>query len=145
MGYACPVCEERQVDAEHLANHVAFTAILRGGNHETWLDDHVPEWDERSPATLGSAIAEFAESFEMAVPDDSSHSRSRDRSKERSRLGIEERAGSSRDTEATGPAEKPGERAKEVSPEDEAVLETARELTRRMLADDPEPADSEKE
>ncbi|MFB6196643.1 MAG: DUF5810 domain-containing protein, partial [Halobacteriaceae archaeon] len=27
MGYLCPICEEPQVDPEHLANHMAFSAI----------------------------------------------------------------------------------------------------------------------
>ena len=38
MGYACPVCEDPQSDATHLANHLAFTAMLRGGEHGEWLD-----------------------------------------------------------------------------------------------------------
>jgi len=37
MGYLCPVCEEPFGDAEACANHLAVTAILHGGPHETWL------------------------------------------------------------------------------------------------------------
>lgn len=58
MGYACPVCEDPQADATHLANHLAFTAMLRGGEHETWLADTVPDWDERGEASLAEALAE---------------------------------------------------------------------------------------
>ena len=43
MGYACPVCDHPQADARHLANHLAFTALARGGDHEAWLDDAVAE------------------------------------------------------------------------------------------------------
>ena len=61
MGYACPVCDTPQRDAEHLANHLAFTAMLHGDAHETWLDDHVPEW--------GDAGAAYEEVFEDTVHD----------------------------------------------------------------------------
>ena len=40
MGYACPVCEIPHQDATHLANHLAFTAMTHGDDHEAWLDDH---------------------------------------------------------------------------------------------------------
>ena len=62
MGYACPVCDTPQRDAEHLANHLAFTAMLRGGDHEAWLDDQVPEWEELEPSSLADRAADHAES-----------------------------------------------------------------------------------
>ncbi|PSP70281.1 hypothetical protein BRC79_02495 [Halobacteriales archaeon QH_8_67_27] len=52
MGYACPVCDDPQADAEHLANHLAFTAMLRGDGHEAWLDDHVDDWADLAPEEL---------------------------------------------------------------------------------------------
>jgi hypothetical protein len=61
MGYACPVCETPQQDAEHLANHLAFTAMLHGDAHEEWLDEHAPEWESRSPADLAERVADAAE------------------------------------------------------------------------------------
>lgn len=64
MGYACPVCETPQSDAGHLANHVAFTALLRGGDHETWLDEYVPEWEALGEAALGDRVAEHAATVE---------------------------------------------------------------------------------
>ncbi|WP_135820172.1 DUF5810 domain-containing protein [Halostella litorea] len=64
MGYACPVCETPQADAEHLANHLAFTAMLGRDDHEAWLDDHAPGWDEDDPETLGERVAEFADDAE---------------------------------------------------------------------------------
>lgn len=122
MGYACPVCEEPQVDAEHLAHHLAFTAILRGGEHEAWLDEHVPTWDELDPKALGAAVVEDAESVEIDQPGDASHP-SQDRSEGQADPH-------NRPTGRT--AEEPRNR---LSTEDRAVLEEARELTRRMLED----------
>jgi hypothetical protein len=61
MGYACPVCDVSQHDAEHLANHLAVTALTHGGDHEGWLDDHAPGWVEESPASLGDRVASYAD------------------------------------------------------------------------------------
>lgn len=60
MGYACPVCGDPQHDAEHLANHLAFTAMLGREDHGAWLDDHAPEWESLDPGTLGPRVAEYA-------------------------------------------------------------------------------------
>ncbi len=65
MGYACPVCETPQQDAEHLANHLAFTAMLGDEDHETWLDEHAPEWGDLSPEELGSCITGYAPETEF--------------------------------------------------------------------------------
>jgi hypothetical protein len=71
MGYRCPVCEEPQADDTHLANHLGFTAILRGGGHEDWLDEHVPGWGEMGETELAPLVTEFAESAEFPVtPED---------------------------------------------------------------------------
>ncbi len=73
MGYACPVCETPQRDGEHLAHHLAFTAMLHGGDHEAWLDDHVSDWSDREPARLAAEVtphaddAEYHEVFEDTV------------------------------------------------------------------------------
>ena len=60
MGYACPVCEAPQADGEHLANHLAFTALLHGEDHAAWLDDHVPNWEDHQPAELASIVTDHA-------------------------------------------------------------------------------------
>jgi hypothetical protein len=65
MGYACPVCEDPQADAEHLANHLAFTAMLGDAEHEAWLETHAPDWDEESPADLAEIVADEAEEREF--------------------------------------------------------------------------------
>lgn len=64
MGYACPVCEVPQRDGEHLANHLAFTAMLREDDHEAWLDEHVPGWGGETPAELAGRVTERAEEAE---------------------------------------------------------------------------------
>jgi hypothetical protein len=65
MGYACPVCEDPQSDATHLANHLAFTAMLRGGAHGEWLDDNIPGWGDLDEAELGERVAGHAEETEF--------------------------------------------------------------------------------
>ena len=73
MGYACPVCDTPQRDGEHLAHHLAFTAMLHGDGHEAWLDEHVGDWSERDPAGLAAEVtphaadAEYNEVFEDTV------------------------------------------------------------------------------
>jgi len=64
MGYRCPVCGDPQADDVHLANHLAFTAMVRGGDHESWLDEHVPEWAARDDEGLAAAVTDLAESAE---------------------------------------------------------------------------------
>lgn len=61
MGFRCPVCEEPQADAAHLANHLAFTALIHGGDHETWLDEYVEEWDQLGEDGLAERVREFAD------------------------------------------------------------------------------------
>ncbi|MCU4719241.1 DUF5810 domain-containing protein [Halapricum hydrolyticum] len=56
MAYRCPVCEEVQADAVHLADHLAFTAVIRGGDHESWLDEHVPDWGGDDPEGLAARL-----------------------------------------------------------------------------------------
>lgn len=58
MGYACPVCETPHPDGEHLANHLAFTALLGREDHETWLDEHAPDWDQLGPEELAPLVVE---------------------------------------------------------------------------------------
>jgi hypothetical protein len=64
MGYRCPVCGDPQADGVHLANHLAFTAMVRGGEHEDWLGEHVPDWASRGEDGLAAAVTELADSAE---------------------------------------------------------------------------------
>ena len=67
MGYACPVCDEPQVDARHLANHLAFTALLGDDDHEAWLEEHAPGWDQEDDEGLAELVVEHA--TEVDLPD----------------------------------------------------------------------------
>ncbi|MFC5277385.1 DUF5810 domain-containing protein [Halorubrum rubrum] len=64
MGYACPVCATPQRDGEHLAHHLAFTAMLHGDDHEAWLDEYAPEWAAAEPAELAAVVVDHAEPAE---------------------------------------------------------------------------------
>jgi hypothetical protein len=64
MGYSCPVCGDPQADEVHLANHLAFTAMVRSGDHEAWLDEHVPDWAQRGDEGLADAVTDLAEGTE---------------------------------------------------------------------------------
>jgi len=142
MGYACPVCEVPQRDAEHLANHLAFTAMLHGDAHETWLDEHAPGWADGSPDDLGDRVVEFAseaaydEAFEDTV-----HAHDHGERAHRHRPAAGEGADAQPGVGRGGdPAIDPGAAARRggSAPADEtrAVLREARELTRRMRAGD---------
>lgn len=65
MGFRCPVCSDPQADDRHLANHLAFTAVVRGGDHETWLDEHVSDWEQMDDEELASYVSELATSVEF--------------------------------------------------------------------------------
>ncbi|WP_435180341.1 DUF5810 domain-containing protein [Halorussus sp. AFM4] len=75
MGYACPVCETPQSDAEHLANHLAFTAMLGDDDHEAWLDDHAPGWQEQGERELAARVEEHAKEvgFPQVFDDTTGH------------------------------------------------------------------------
>ena len=64
MGYRCPVCGSPQHDDEHLANHLAMTAMLHGEDHEAWLDGHVEEWSEHTPPELADEVIDHAETVD---------------------------------------------------------------------------------
>jgi len=74
MGYACPVCGEPQVDAKHLADHLAFTALLGDGDHETWLDEHAPGWADDDDDALAERVIDDATEVDLpAAEDDHDH------------------------------------------------------------------------
>ncbi|MFO7927976.1 DUF5810 domain-containing protein [Natronomonas sp.] len=65
MGYACPVCSDPQADAGHLANHLAFTAMLRADGHEAWLDEHAAGWNDMGERDLAVVVADLVEETEF--------------------------------------------------------------------------------
>ncbi|PSQ04670.1 hypothetical protein BRC97_10600 [Halobacteriales archaeon QS_6_71_20] len=134
MGYACPVCETPQRDGEHLANHLAFTAMLHGDAHEDWLDEHVDDWGGRTPAELAGDVterateAEYDEVFEDTTGSDGEHGRGHDHDAD---AGTDRRGG--RPDVAGGAGGRAGTAADETV---ESVLAEARDLTEEMYEGD---------
>mgnify|MGYP000342022236 CR=1 FL=1 len=115
MGYACPVCETPQRDGEHLANHLAFTAMLHGDAHEQWLDDHAPDWSEQGAAELAPVAVDHAEEVpHETVFEDTTDDHAHDAP---STASVE--------TEALDPATLDGDASR--------ILAEAREMTQAML------------
>ena len=132
MGYECPVCTDPQADAGHLANHLAFTALTGGDDHEAWLDDHVEEWGAMGEAELAEAVrehaaeTEFPQVFEESGVEDHTH---------------DDKPHGHPDVDGTAHATE-----REVSGADADVLAEARELTKEMLeSSDDESAAAEDE
>ncbi|ACV46732.1 MULTISPECIES: DUF5810 domain-containing protein [Halomicrobium] len=119
MGYACPVCEEPQADAGHLANHLAFTALTGGDDHEDWLDEHVPEWGEFGEDELAAEVIELADETEFPFEADGhDHQHEHDHGHEVDPQQARQRA--------TG----------ELDDEAESILREAREMTESMHDED---------
>ena len=128
MGYACPVCDQPQADAEHLANHLAFTALTGGDDHEAWLDDHVPDWGQLGEAGLADVVVDHAS--EADYP----------------QVFEDTTGGHEGHRHAHGHGAEHGHDQRSLSDADRDVLAEARDLTEAMLRDDEgtdsgEPAD----
>ncbi|WP_435361030.1 DUF5810 domain-containing protein [Haloarchaeobius sp. DFWS5] len=122
MGYACPVCEVPHADAEHLANHLAFTAMLHSDDHEQWLDDHAPDWEQSNPESLAPVVSEHVDEAEFeGVFDDTTH----DHEHEHDHGSFEDAV-----ADQVGGAGAAGRGDLTASQSD--VLDEARELTRQM-------------
>ncbi|MBV0903742.1 DUF5810 domain-containing protein [Haloarcula salina] len=131
MGYACPVCDDPQADAGHLANHLAFTAMTGGDDHEAWLDERVPGWGQLGEDELSGEVVEYAEETEFPQMFEDTVDRSgggHDHDHDHGDLP----AGASRHR---------GKNA--LRDQDSEVLAEARELTRAMLDEDDESDDSD--
>jgi hypothetical protein len=136
MGYACPVCEVPQQDAEHLANHLAFTALLHEDDHADWLDESVPDWREGGPGDLAPAVADLAEESDYdAVFEDTTERHGHDGRGQRQGGNGAHRHGHDLDVDPAAAGSGAGARAEELDAEAESVLREARELTREMLDD----------
>lgn len=140
MGYACPVCSDPQADAGHLANHLAFTAILGDDDHEAWLDDHASGWNEMGERELAAVVSDHVEETEFPqIFDDTVgglESESGDSPAERSGALFDE-DGHDHNHHASDP---PGHSGFDTAgPSDEKtkeILEEARAMTRQMLDDE---------
>lgn len=140
MGYACPVCDVPQQDGEHLADHMAFTAMTYGDEHESWLDEHVPDWSSSGTAELAPRVTEVAEeaSYET-VFEDTVHDHAG--AHEHDSLFDDEATAGGNGVNAADARER-GSGA--LDAEAQAVLEEAQEMTREMLDSEEEgDADSD--
>jgi len=146
MGYACPVCGDPQADGEHLANHLAFTALRGDADHEQWLDDHAPDWDQGDAESLAPVVTEYAETvefpqvFENTVDRRSTSSRTESGdTTEHDHEHDDERSGALFDDDPDLPGGSreavDRERQQELDAQAERVLEDAREMTQQMLDD----------
>ncbi|WP_339105589.1 DUF5810 domain-containing protein [Haloterrigena salinisoli] len=134
MGYACPVCDAEQADAEHLANHLAITASLGREEHREWLEEHAPDWGDRSPEELGEVVSQYAPEIETPEFESASHGHDHGRPG-----GLEE--GLARQSRQPGRGGPPGRGG--MSSEAESALREARELTQQMresTSDDETPS-----
>lgn len=158
MGYACPVCDDPQSDARHLANHLAFTAILGNEDHEAWLDEYAPGWADDGERELAERVTEHAKQREYPQLFEDTTGQGGggpERDGERSGELFEEEGHAGHDHLGRGhdlgshdagrhDADIPHEQADVPrDPETEAVLEEARELTREMLAEEDDDAAEE--
>jgi hypothetical protein len=115
MGYACPVCDVPQRDAEHLANHLAFTALLRHDAHEVWLDEQLPGWGEEGPDELADRVVDHAEAADYdEVFEDTA------------------KAGHSHEGVAHGRAERDARPDRALDDDAASVIDEARAYTREM-------------
>jgi hypothetical protein len=123
MGYACPVCSDPQADATHLANHLAFTALTGGDDHETWLDDTVPEWGQLGETELAERVVDHAEQREFPQ--------------------VFEESGADGHADELPPGADSHRGAGSMSDADAEVLAEARELTKEMLEGGDTEADAD--
>ncbi|WP_167837400.1 DUF5810 domain-containing protein [Halosimplex halophilum] len=134
MGYACPACGDPQADAEHLANHLAFTAMLRGGDHEAWLDDRVDDWAELDPPELAERVVDHADEEEFPQVFEDTTGGGHDHGHDHQHEGTRQGAG--------GPTPGGADAVEDAAPggvadlddfegEPDDVLAEAKELTRR--------------
>lgn len=141
MGYACPVCDVPQRDARHLADHLAFTAMLRHEEHEAWLDEHISEWGQRGPADLGAEIAEYAEEREYdEVFEDTVNRPGHDHDHEESLFDDHGHDRGSGSVDVAAANQRGGG---DFDAETQHVLMEAQELTRQMLEEDEQSDDDE--
>lgn len=139
MGYSCPVCEDPQADGVHLANHLAITAMTRGGDHEEFLDDHVPDWQELGEQELAERLRERAEETEYPqVFEDTTGGHDHDHD----HTGSPQRGGGSPTDSIPFEADMPDEPGEDDA---EEIMEEAMELTRKRRESEGTAEDDEAE
>ena len=131
MSYLCPVCTAPFGGGKPLADHLAVTAILHGGDHETWLNDTVADWASLSRADLGERVVDHAE-----TADDHDHIGEHSHSDhEHSHSDPEPASGLPNGIDAAGSRREAGGNTA-VDADAQAIIDEARELTREMQGED---------
>jgi hypothetical protein len=141
MGYACPVCGEPQLDADHLADHLAFQALTHGDDHESWLDEHVPHWAAGGTDELAPRVADLAAEaeYEVAFEDTTGHDHDHGDEVYDPDLQGEPHHGHGSEPprpHGRGPGQERagvGSRSADLDPATREIVRNARELTREML------------
>ena len=123
MSYLCPVCESPFGGSEPLADHLAVSAILHGGDHEAWLDETVADWDALSRGELGERVVDHAD-----ATDDHEHIGEHSHPEPEPASGLPNGI----DSEASGH----NAADTTLDADAQAIIEEARELTREMQRDD---------
>lgn len=129
MGYECPVCGIPQADGGHLANHVAFTALIHGDEHEAWLDEHVPGWNALGEGELADVLVESCDETEFPqVFEDTTteHRHQHEHDHERSGQLFDEPSVAG---QGQGREQRVGIQPAALNADAQAVLEEARRLT----------------
>ncbi|WP_256391843.1 DUF5810 domain-containing protein [Natronoarchaeum rubrum] len=142
MGYACPVCEAPQADGEHLANHLAFTAMLGREDHEAWLDEHAPGWAESNPDDLAEVVVDSVPETEFPqIFDDTTHDHDgTDHGAHDHQHGAAPE-GTPFEQELAHQTRGPGRG--DLSAQAQDVMAEAREMTEQMLDDEDAEAESD--
>jgi hypothetical protein len=131
VSYLCPVCAAPFGGGKPLADHLAVTAILHGGDHETWLNDTVADWASLSRADLGERVVDHAE-----TADDHEHIGEHSHSDhEHSHSDPEPASGLPNGIDAAGSRREAGGNTA-VDADAQAIIDEARELTREMQGED---------
>lgn len=140
MGFACPVCEIPHQDATHLANHLAFTAMTHGDDHEAWLDDHVPAWAESGEAELAAEVADLApEAAYDQVFEDTVHAHHGEDGAHEHGGGAHTDQPTRQQPDGVDPEAAAAMGGETLDEEARAILDEARGLTAAMLDDDGDP------
>nr|WP_276282233.1 DUF5810 domain-containing protein [Halorussus sp. DT72] len=148
MGYACPVCETPQSDAEHLANHLAFTAMLGDEGHEAWLDDHAPGWNEQGEDELAARVEEYAKEvgFPQVFEDTTGHDHGDEpRGGDLFEDELERANGRGRGSMASGTGGRGAGGAGALDGEAQEILQEAQQMTEEMLDDEDTESDGDDE
>lgn len=134
MGYECPVCEVPQSDGGHLANHMAFTALIHGDEHEKWLDENVSDWSDLGEDELADAVAAHTDEAEFPqVFEDTTGKHGHDHDHERSGQLFDE---SSTTRTKRGRQQQVDNQSASLDAEAQSILEEARRMTEKRLDDD---------